>query len=788
MPFDDLSAAEQSLVSAIAQGETADLDGGQVRAKVLQSAIIKACCEEGGGTIRVRRAVINGVLDLEGANVSRPVILTACVIQGEKQRGSLVLRDARVRRLALQSCELDGPVVADRAEVENGIFIGGGRIIGSLKIRGARIGGALAIEGGRIGDGTQALVSNGIAVGGPLLLRNAKCDGAISIARSNLAGGLYAENILCSGDEPLSINADGSRITGDLQLDAAMLGGGVCLSHAQVSGRMSASEAHLKGAGLMLDGALIQKGLILDGAKIGGVVMLDGAEVGKTVSARGVEVEGEGVSISARIGRFGGDVDCAGARLIGEVTLLGTHIAGQLQLKDAKLYGGETAIRADGLNAKGGCFLTRATISGLVRCPASYFGHQFSLSGATLKVEAGLALLASGTTFERDVLLDQSFNTIGAIVLDQVKVRGTVDLRGSNLKSAALARYLPQARGGHPATEIVLEGDPALIAFDEAVLSLVDAQLGRLRFPEQAVQRPRGIVDLSRAHVGSFEDWSATWPPVRNRAVSPSGRDLDHIVLDGFTYDHLTNPAGRAAQSVEGREERVAAARMAWLEGQDAADLKDYFKPGPWVQLAERLRAQGFDDAAREIAIGQRRRARRSAAETTGRRWQSRILDWFALYGFSPWRTVIWMIAVIGVFAMVWSWAGGLCAAQGCADETVLIITGRDGYTETGFGRGYPDFHPLAYSIDVFAPFVTFGFEDHWRFNMRYGPLFEMTLPSPVKMIEVLTGGRPDSLLMTVRVTIGSLLYVLVVLERLLGLILTSLAVTGFTGLLRSRD
>ena len=40
----------------------------------------------------------------------------------------------------------------------------------------------------------------------------------------------------------------------------------------------------------------------------------------------------------------------------------------------------------------------------------------------------------------------------------------------------------------------------------------------------------------------------------------------------------------------------------------------------------------------------------------------------------------------------------------------------------------------------------------------------------------------------TISITLGGVLYVLVVLEMLLGLVLTSLAVTGFTGLLRSES
>ncbi len=779
---------ELQCADRIAHGGIADLDGGLIRADVLRNLILASQSGQDVGAIRLRRAVVDGILDLEGVAIDRPLILTACVLQGHAQRGAIILRDARFRRLGLQNCELDGPIVADRAQIDNGIFIGGGRISGALKLRGSRIGGALAVEGPRVGDGTEAIAANGIHVAGPVLLRNARCDGTIALARSELSAGLYGEQISCSGASALSIDADGSRIAGDVHLDSASLMGGLCLSHAQISGRFAAREAKFQGSGLMMDGASVTQGLLIDGAQIDGAISLDGADIGSTVSGVKLRVEGDETAISARIGRFAGDVNLAGARLVGEVRLLGAVIDGQLQLKDSKIYGSDVALRGDGLRARGGLFLSRAVVSGVVRCPAARFGNQFALSGATLKVETGLALLASGATFERDLLLDANFNTIGAVVLDQVDVRGTVDLRGSNLTSAAIARLRPQMRGAKAGNEALADADPVAIAFDETAISLVDARLGRLRFPAQAGARPRGIVDLSRAQVGSFEDWAAAWPTKATRVFSATGRDMDHLVLDGFTYEYLTNPSGRADGTGADPGEAVGTARLAWLDGQRAADLDDQFKPGPWVQLATRLRAQGFDDAARDIAIGQRRRARRAASEPTGARWQSRILDWFALYGFSPWRTVVWMLATVAVFAVIWSLAANYCSADGCRDETVLIMTSTDGYTSTGLGRGYPDFHPLAFSIDVFAPFVSFGFEDHWRFNMRYGPLFDVSLPSPARIIEVLGGGTPETLLMTVRVTLGSIFYALVLLEQLLGLILTSLAVTGFTGLLRARE
>jgi hypothetical protein len=89
----------------------------------------------------------------------------------------------------------------------------------------------------------------------------------------------------------------------------------------------------------------------------------------------------------------------------------------------------------------------------------------------------------------------------------------------------------------------------------------------------------------------------------------------------------------------------------------------------------------------------------------------------------------------------------------------------------------YPAFAPLAYSFDVFVPFVNFGYKEHWRPRETYLPLAELPLPS-----------LPWTNHRTLTLTLGSAYYALYVLEMLIGLILTSLAVTGFTGLLKGDD
>ena len=151
----------------------------------------------------------------------------------------------------------------------------------------------------------------------------------------------------------------------------------------------------------------------------------------------------------------------------------------------------------------------------------------------------------------------------------------------------------------------------------------------------------------------------------------------------------------------------------------------------------------------------------------------------FALYGFNPWRTIIWMATFVLLFAGVWFWAAQGCARDDCKDEQVFVMALKSnfGQDDSGAVANYPGFAPLPFSFDVFIPFVDFGFKEHWRPRTSYMPLAEIPLPA-----------LPWLKQRAVTLTLGSILYALYVLEMLFGLILTSLAVTGLTGLLKGDD
>ena len=137
------------------------------------------------------------------------------------------------------------------------------------------------------------------------------------------------------------------------------------------------------------------------------------------------------------------------------------------------------------------------------------------------------------------------------------------------------------------------------------------------------------------------------------------------------------------------------------------------------------------------------------------------------------------MTAFVTLFAGIWWWASLGCARADCKDEEVYVMAlkGNYGQDDTKSEQKYPGFVPFAYSLDVFLPFVNLGYKEHWRPRTDYQPIAVIPLPAAS------WHGRQ-----TLQITLGGMLYAAYVLEMLLGLVLASLAVTGFAGMLKGDD
>ena len=115
------------------------------------------------------------------------------------------------------------------------------------------------------------------------------------------------------------------------------------------------------------------------------------------------------------------------------------------------------------------------------------------------------------------------------------------------------------------------------------------------------------------------------------------------------------------------------------------------------------------------------------------------------------------------------------CTEEGCRDESVFVRTDVASYSRLHDisekeKQTYPDFNPVGFSFDVFIPLFNFGYQDTWSVNTSWKPFYQRNI---LGYKFTLSG--------------GGILYIFYLLEIFFGAILTTIAIAGFTGLLRGR-
>lgn len=545
-----------------------------------------------------------------------------------------------------------------------------------------------------------------------------------------------------------AVNFADSRIDGRLVLDGCILTGRSDFSDAEITGQFSANA---------VDG---QRAEFSNPDGEGGF--------GDAIFAHGVKAAGWFMNGARVEGAF----NIAQAEITGQFNA--NAVAGQrTEFINPDGKGGfGNAIFAQGVKA-GGWFMQGARVEGAFNINAAEISGQFNASGASFEnptstsINAEYARIGGGFWL---VVWDSA---------DGASLRGLLTLA--------------HARIG---TRVQLAGAGFDCGKGRVAIACQMAQFtGRLVMPDRAV---RGIIDLSRAHCGTLEDVAEGWPKPLERDCAHCGRetlkredgtdtgiDIQHLVLDGFTYDHLEFANGESDKS-------IWQARIDWLSGQSVKALKHEFDPQPWRQCARVLRAMGHDEAAQKISIERRVRERFSDGTSWFARQVSSFLHLVADYGYNPWKGVLSGLFVVLLWAGAYGWGdfscagskGGLNTAKGnsCGGHPAFSQTkyadfeGKEGERKIG----YPAFNSILYSFDTFVPLIDFGMDSYWRANAKA----VMRLKTPILQI----GEGPGAVRIGTQFPIGWLLYVLSVVQIILGSILIAITITGFTGLLTRDD
>jgi sRNA-binding regulator protein Hfq len=479
----------------------------------------------------------------------------------------------------------------------------------------------------------------------------------------------------------------------------------------------------------------------------------------QTISADGIDVKGD---VFLR----------DGFKAKGEVRLLCATIGATLDCSKGQFIKPDgAALSADGIDVKGSVFLRDAfKAEGEVRLLNATIGATLDCSKGQFIKPDGVALNADGIDVKGDVFLRDGFKAKGEVrllgatlgaTLDCLKgqfikpdgaalsaegmdVKGSVFLRDGfkaegevRLLGVTIGRQLNCKKGqfikpkgdalntdGMDVKGSVFLSDGFKAEGNVGLTLTVVAQGLQMR---NVLEPEKARFDFTSTTIDTLLDDEASWPAKGN------------LVLDGFVYRRL---AQQAPHNVK--------VRIRWLRLQPT----DRFYPHPYEQLAKVLQESGYVDAAKRVLIAKNKDPAKLRELSRPKRFLHRfVLGGVTGYGYRPWRA-LW----IGAALVLIGW--GLFFAAG--REGIMVPVQSEAVTAN------MPFCAPAYVIDTFVPLVDLEQAHYWTPHVgRSGTLFTVG-----------NYALPLS---------GLFLRVVAWVLNILGWALTTLLVTGLTGVIRRR-
>lgn len=731
--FGPLQAAERLLLEGCRTGLVAAISDkrpdsptveNSIRAQFLRFLLlggdIQAPVHELG--VQARGVYVCGVLDLRRAFVPHALDLQNCSFDL-----SPVLSEAQLKQgAALRGCSMPG-LLGNNLVAGGAIHLCNGfHSKGIINLGGARIAGELNCAGADFqGDGQDALLANGIKVEGSVVLgKGFKATGTIHLRGAQVEGQLLCTAASLDGGQGRALSADTAVVKNAIFLNGGFKAvGAVQLAGAQIGPLFcTAGSFHSEqGDALSFENAVVDGSVRLDSEfRAIGTVRLMGARIGGALVCRSASFDGHGGAAIAADGVAvrGAVFFDEGFRAAGLVHLVGAHVDGLLSCSggsfDAK---DDVALTVEGAVIKNSAVFRGFKAVGTVVLSRTRVDGVLNFAGASLDGKGANALDAVGAVFKSSVLFHKGCTTVGTVRLSGARVDGSLDFAGASLDG---------------------NGAEALMADDVRVADTLNLR---------NLERPlRGVV-LSAAHVHKLVDDANTW--------------AGELHLDGFVYDFLM-PFGPMH----------AAQRLKWLDMQHSTQAgldnrhgaSTTFRPQPWRQLQRYFESIGHLEEVREIGIAFEHRLRKVGLVGQGLSgwpgWLQLLYStlahsthcgyfWLTGYGYRPMRLLAWFLGSwIACGALYWYAA----AHRGVFAPSDPLVFQNEAYLvcrpdrETGWlarqvglqqgdasslvpsdfrGAGnwylcsalpaeYAGFSPLAYSLDVFLPFVDLQQESAW--------------------------------------------------------------------------
>jgi cytoskeletal protein CcmA (bactofilin family) len=747
------------LEEAVVQGDL-DLDAVWMRYPRHIALYAKALRVE--GSLYLRKAHIEGTVYLVEAQISADLRAQGLSISSVPGGHAFVASLVRI----------GGETVLDDTEVseEADLDFRASRLGGNLSLRKVRakrvklpkvqVQGSLDVSGARIMD----LDASEMILRGDLSMQEGTAE--LNLGAAQVEGNISLQSV--RGD----VNAEGLTLKGTLKVEFANFGT-LYIEKARVEGNMELTEVHLEeniyAERLVLGGdlsltevlCLSERGLDFGGAQVGGKFEAENIE-GKSIRASGMQI-GKGL-IWKKI--KAGTVDLKGTRVGEELAI--ASLTGNEWESDEMIVVGKASI--EGVSILGGdpwskFSWERGKVSGRLEISnvvtdSNVMTDALSLQGTRVDedldmkgVRVGGAVNLEGFQGGGDLLIQGcilgGLPSQPGLSLKRAEIAGEVRIKDSSILSGLDAEKL-HARSLYVEGTFLTGGEgigsdsPALQLEGKWAggLSLKDAQLEeRAYFKAVTIMGP---VSLRYAQMQTLEIVVEQKPEengkVANIGLSP---------LEGWVDLHGIS-VSRWVFSGPAIEDKDSETRLrlfsAWLRRQ-----LPHYSAHPYESVAKALKAEADENAALRILIQKEDDVGLAQNLPLWKRFWRGLLRYTVGHGYRPEWALGWILAFIalGAFFFDLGYREGVMAP---ASTDVLVQEMYQKYRE--IPKDYPTFSAWAYSIDAFIPFLDLILEHYWIPNADAG-------------------------------WAGALLRIYLWIHIGVGWILSSLFLTGVTGIIR---
>ncbi|WP_217207867.1 membrane-associated oxidoreductase [Streptomyces sp. AC550_RSS872] len=256
MEINDLTPAELRVWQAFATGAEVDFREGAepegapertLRAGVLRTLLLNGPREPGEiVALKVRGALVTGLLDLRYATVDSVIHLTHCRFESAPD-----LVGAQLRYVSLRDSELPGLSVT-RARIDGSLRLTRCRFDGAVRLDGTQIAGVLFLDDASVavGDSVQpALQLNQASVDDDLCARGLRARGRVRLDGATVTGSIDLENADLSNPGGNVVDAEALEVGANLLGRRLRAHGRIDMRGARVPGRFDLLYSRLSNPG-----------------------------------------------------------------------------------------------------------------------------------------------------------------------------------------------------------------------------------------------------------------------------------------------------------------------------------------------------------------------------------------------------------------------------------------------------------------------------------------------------------------------------------------------------------